>query len=90
MLLVGFGRRGPIGGFLYDSFGITIAFTWKGAAVAAAVMAFPLMVRAIRLSIETVDPCDTSNRLEVAITTEAQDLMRVRIGYVQGAIRSNV
>lgn len=55
LLLVTLGRRGPVGGWLYDSFGISIAFTWKGAAIAAAVMAFPLMVRAIRLSLENVD-----------------------------------
>jgi len=55
ILLVGLGRNGVIGGFLQDIFGITLAFTWKGAAVAAAVMAFPLMVRAIRLSLESVD-----------------------------------
>lgn len=54
-LLVTLGRRGPVGGWLYDTFGIVIAFTWKGAAIASAVMAFPLMVRAIRLSIESVD-----------------------------------
>lgn len=54
-LLVLLGRQGPLGGWLYDSFGITLAFTWKGAAVAAAVMAFPLMVRAMRLSLEAVD-----------------------------------
>lgn len=55
VLLVGLGRNGLVGGFLNDVFGITLAFTWKGAAVAAAVMAFPLMVRAIRLSLESVD-----------------------------------
>jgi molybdate transport system permease protein len=49
------GTRGPIGGILAD-WGIVFAFRWTGAAVAAAVMAFPLMVRAIRLSIEAVDP----------------------------------
>src|SRR5262249_62181025 len=54
-LLVLFGRRGPIGGWLYDTFGITLIFTSKGAALAAAVMAFPLMVRAMRLSLEAVD-----------------------------------
>jgi molybdate transport system permease protein len=64
LLLVLFGRRGPIGGWLYDTFGITIIFTWKGAALAAAVMAFPLMVRAIRLSLEAVD-----RRLEAAART---------------------
>ena len=55
LLLVGFGRRGVLGAWLYEMTGLTLAFTWKGAAVAAAVMAFPLMVRAVRLSIENVD-----------------------------------
>ena len=64
LLLVAFGRMGPVGGFLYDWFGITLAFRWTGAALAAAVMSFPLMVRAIRLSVEAVDP-----RLEQAAAT---------------------
>ncbi len=55
VLLVALGRQGPVGQFLYEAFGVTVAFTWKGAAIAAAVMAFPLMVRAIRLSMEAVD-----------------------------------
>ncbi len=55
VLLVTFGRRGLIGAPLHDWFGVTIAFTWQGAAVASAVMGFPLMVRAIRLSLESVD-----------------------------------
>ncbi len=55
LLLVTLGRNGVIGGFLFDVFGITLAFTWKGAAVAAAVVAFPLIVRSIRLSLEAVD-----------------------------------
>ncbi len=55
LLLVGMGRRGVVGGFLYRVFGITFAFNWKGAALAAAVMAFPLLVRAVRLSLESVD-----------------------------------
>jgi molybdate transport system permease protein len=55
LLLVGFGRRGPIGQFLYDWFGIVLSFRWTGAALACAVMGFPLMVRAIRLSIEAID-----------------------------------
>lgn len=63
-LLVLFGRHGAIGGWLYDTFGVTLAFTWRGAAIASAVMAFPLMVRAIRLSIEAVD-----RRLEAAART---------------------
>jgi molybdate transport system permease protein len=64
LLLIVFGRQGPVGGFLYDAFGITLAFRWTGAALAGAVMAFPLMVRAIRLAIEAVDP-----RLEEAAGT---------------------
>jgi len=55
-LLVVLGRQGVVGEWLFDAFGVTFAFTWKGAAVAAAVMAFPLLVRAIRLSLEAVDP----------------------------------
>ncbi len=55
MLLVLLGKKGAIGKILYDLLGIQLAFTWKGAAVAAAVMAFPLLVRAVRLSIEAVD-----------------------------------
>lgn len=55
ILLVTLGRNGVVGAFLFDTFGITLAFTWKGAAVAAAVVAFPLVVRAIRLSLEAVD-----------------------------------
>ena len=55
LLLILFGRRGPIGEFLEQTFGIVFAFRWTGAALACAVMGFPLMVRAIRLSIEAVD-----------------------------------
>lgn len=55
LLLVLLGRKGPLGAWLFDVFGVTIAFTWKGAAVASGVIAFPLIVRAIRLSIESVD-----------------------------------
>lgn len=55
ILLVLLGRKGAIGAWLYDTLGISLAFTWKGAAVASAVMSFPLMVRAIRLSMEGVD-----------------------------------
>ncbi|MCO5093305.1 molybdate ABC transporter permease subunit [Bosea sp. (in: a-proteobacteria)] len=64
LLLIGFGRRGPIGQFLYDWFGIVLSFRWTGAALACAVMGFPLMVRAIRLSIEAVD-----RKLEAAAGT---------------------
>lgn len=63
LLLLGFGTRGPIGGLLAE-WGIVFAFRWSGAALAAAIMAFPLMVRAIRLSIEAVDP-----KLEQAAAT---------------------
>ena len=64
LLLLLFGKNGAIGAWLHDIFGVTISFSWQGAAIAAAVMAFPLMVRAIRLSIEAIDP-----RLEQAART---------------------
>ena len=64
MLLIVFGRRGAVGNLLDSWFGIVLAFKWTGAALAAAVMAFPLMVRAIRLAIEAVDP-----KLEEAAAT---------------------
>ncbi len=56
LLLLTFGRRGWVGQALDEWFGIVLAFRWTGAALAAAVMAFPLMVRAFRLSVEAVDP----------------------------------
>ena len=55
LLLISFGRKGPIGAFLADYFGIVFSFRWTGAALACAVMGFPLLVRAIRLSIEAID-----------------------------------
>jgi molybdate transport system permease protein len=64
LLLLSFGRRGPIGAFLDQHFGIVFSFRWTGAALACAVMAFPLLVRSIRLSIEAVD-----RRLEEAAGT---------------------
>ena len=64
LLLVLLGREGPLGRLLYDLFGVSLPFTWEGAALAAAVMAFPLMVRAMRLSLEGVD-----RRLEAAART---------------------
>ncbi|MCX5495137.1 molybdate ABC transporter permease subunit [Kaistia dalseonensis] len=64
LLLLTFGRKGPIGAFLDQNFGIVFAFRWTGAALACAVMGFPLMVRAVRLSIEAVD-----RRLEQAAET---------------------
>lgn len=56
LLLLAFGRRGPVGQILDQWFGVVLAFRWTGAVLAAAVMAFPLMVRAIRLAFEAVDP----------------------------------
>ena len=64
LLLLTFGRRGFVGQYLDQWFGIVLAFRWTGAVLAAAVMAFPLMVRAIRLAIEAVDP-----KLEEAAST---------------------
>ena len=55
LLLVLFGRNGPLGVWLQEHLGIVVAFNWKGASLAAAVMAFPLMVRSVRLSLESVD-----------------------------------
>lgn len=55
LLLLGFGVRGPFGQYLYETFGIRLAFTSEGASLATAVMAFPLMVRAIRLALDAVD-----------------------------------
>ena len=55
LLLLAFGRNGPIGAWLEQWFGISVIFRWTGAAIASAVMALPLMVRAIRLSLENID-----------------------------------
>ena len=71
-LLLLLGRRGPIGAFLDQSFGIVLSFRWTGAAVACAVMGFPLMVRAIRLSLEAVD-----EKLEAAARTLGASRLRV-------------
>lgn len=64
LLLLSFGRKGPIGAFLDQTFGLVFAFRWTGAALASAIMGFPLMVRAIGLSIEAID-----RRLEAAAST---------------------
>ena len=64
LLLISFGRKAPLGAFLADHFGIVFSFRWTGAALACGVMAFPLMVRAIRLSVEAID-----RRLEDAAAT---------------------
>ena len=55
LLLIGMGKRGIIGEWLYHWFGFSFTFSWRGAALASAVIAFPLMVRAIRLALEAVD-----------------------------------
>ena len=55
ILLILLGKRGIVGEWLFQTFDITIAFSWKGAAIASAVMAFPLMVRAVRLSLDSID-----------------------------------
>ncbi|MEE3650945.1 MULTISPECIES: molybdate ABC transporter permease subunit [unclassified Brenneria] len=64
VLLIAMGRRGIIGVWLYEWFGFSFSFSWRGAALASAIVAFPLMVRAIRLSLEAVD-----TRLEQAART---------------------
>lgn len=64
LLLMWFGRKGPIGAFLYDQFGVVFAFRWTGAALASGVMGFPLLVRPIRLALEAID-----RRLEDAAGT---------------------
>lgn len=72
LLLLLFGANGPVGRWLGDWFGITLLFRWTGAALAAGIMALPLMVRAIRLSIESVD-----RRLEGAARTLGAGPLRV-------------
>lgn len=64
LLLISFGQRGAIGAFLESWFGLVFSFRWTGAALACAVMGFPLMVRSIRLSVEAID-----TRLEEAAAT---------------------
>jgi molybdate transport system permease protein len=64
LLLIAFGRKGAVGALLHDWFGFTFSFRWTGAALACGVMAFPLLVRAIRLSFEAID-----RRLEDAAST---------------------
>jgi molybdate transport system permease protein len=71
LLLITFGRRGPVGAFLADNFGIVFSFRWTGAALACGVMAFPLLVRAIRLSFESID-----RKLEDAAATLGADRFR--------------
>lgn len=84
LLLVVFGTRGPIGGFLQD-WGLVFAFRWTGAALAAAIMGFPLMVRAMRLSIEAVDP-----KLEHAASTLGASRVWVFITITLPLMRSGI
>ncbi|RWR02175.1 molybdate ABC transporter permease [[Pantoea] beijingensis] len=72
LLLIALGRRGVVGEWLYNWFGFSFAFSWRGAALAAAVVAFPLTVRAIRLALEAVD-----TRLEQAARTLGAGRLRV-------------
>ncbi|WP_137703140.1 molybdate ABC transporter permease subunit [Marimonas lutisalis] len=72
LLLLTFGRNGPAGAFLENAFGLVFAFRWTGAALAAGIMGFPLMVRAIRLAFEAVDP-----KLEQAAATLGAGRARV-------------
>jgi molybdate transport system permease protein len=72
LLLISFGRRGPIGAFLAEHFGIVFAFRWTGAALACGIMGFPLLVRPIRLAIEAID-----RKLEDAAATLGANRFRV-------------
>jgi molybdate transport system permease protein len=72
LLLISMGRKGPIGAFLADHFGIIFSFRWTGAALACGIMGFPLMVRPIRLSIEAID-----RKLEQAAATLGADRISV-------------
>lgn len=72
ILLVSMGRQGVIGRFLYEWTGLSFSFSWRGAALAAAIVSFPLMVRAIRLSFEAVDI-----KLEQAARTLGSSPLRV-------------
>jgi molybdate transport system permease protein len=92
LLLVLLGRKGPIGSLLDQWFGITLAFKWTGAALAAAIMGFPLMVRAMRLSFASIDP-----KLEFAARTLGASRWKVFLsitlplaanGIVTGALLS--
>ncbi|WJY22258.1 molybdate ABC transporter permease subunit [Fontisubflavum oceani] len=72
LLLILFGAQGPLGRFFETVFGLTFAFRWTGAALACGIMAFPLMVRAIRLALEAVDP-----KLEEAAATLGASRVRI-------------
>ncbi len=72
LLLVAMGRQGIVGRWLYEWFGLSFSFSWQGAALAAAVVAFPLLVRAIRLSLDAVD-----SKLELAARTLGANPLKV-------------
>ena len=72
ILLLSFGKNGPLGRFLMEFFGLSVSFRWTGAALAAGIMSFPLMVRSIRISFESIDP-----RLEQAAATLGASPLRV-------------
>ncbi|GAA5179474.1 MULTISPECIES: molybdate ABC transporter permease subunit [Halomonadaceae] len=72
LLLLSLGRQGWLGQWLDRLFGISLPFTWQGAAIAGGIMAFPLLVRAVRLSLEAVDP-----KLEAAASTLGANRWRV-------------
>jgi len=72
LLLLVLGRNGPLGRWLYETWGVTLAFTWQGAVIASTLMAFPLMVRAVRLAVTLVEP-----RLEDAARTLGAGPLRV-------------
>jgi len=92
LLLISFGRRGPIGAFLDEHFGLVFSFRWTGAALACGVMGFPLMVRPIRLALEAID-----RRLEDAAATLGANRLWVFVtvtlplalpGIIAGAVMS--
>jgi len=72
LLLISFGRRGPVGEFLYEWFGIVLSFRWTGAALSCGVMGFPLLVRPVRLALEAID-----RKLEDAASTLGANNVRV-------------
>ncbi|MDF2154492.1 molybdate ABC transporter permease subunit [Vibrio sp. CAU 1672] len=72
LLLISLGRQSPVGFWLYEQFGVVFSFNWKGAVVACVVVALPLMVRSVRLSLESIDP-----RLEHAAATLGASPLRV-------------
>ncbi len=92
MLLLALGRNGWLGRWLHEGLGVSVAFSWKGAVIASAVMSFPLMVRAVRLAMSLIEP-----RLEQAASTLGAGPLRVFFsitlplaapGLVTGAILS--